>query len=552
MTHVYRADGKSLEYYGWTVGGKRNGFGVSFFEADDDGRTPVHFQGHWCNDKPNGYGTLFFRSGKISMAGDFQDGEPFGLVHTYDKLGRPLFNGTVFGRLYTGTVMSYLSDNDDQWFTKYVGPTILVGSSLVFHGDHGSFSRQVVRPDGTTELDMTYVGGFKHGKFHGKGTWTVGLNEAGMTMRYAGDFKEDVFEGFGTLARGDMTFEGQFVDGKPTGTGTKKMKGRLVQQGHFVNGKLNGKGRMLYTDDDTWAVGDFVDGKMVFGELARAGRVVYSGETNGRVFHGEGTAYLVVDDSQSRGLPVTTTWTNGLMAGGELEVMSSTDNGDTQKVIVSGSVVAGTKPELPMALTNATLAIVGGRSYQGDVKIDTKGRMLCDGYGTVLHHGRARYETECSNSHIVSITALYDESGSLAIRPAGPGAILDNMQADGWPAVIEGPMAVYNDAGNVMYEAEFAGGSVTKKDLREKILKGPSVTLAVAEQPVDMVSLDAIPFGTAAYALNVDPTRPTVTANLVRFKTMMQMQAAGVLNKHPLTRAPVMRITKVLVVKAAA
>mgnify|MGYP001301870685 CR=1 FL=1 len=102
---------------------------------------------------------------------------------------------------------------------------------------------------GTYEYDTgTYVGEFKHGKMHGKGTYTLP-----DVAKYVGEFKDDKFHGQGTYtyASGDK-YVGEFKDGEMHGQGTftssdgSKFVGE-TKEGRAWNGTYYEDGNVIAT-----------------------------------------------------------------------------------------------------------------------------------------------------------------------------------------------------------------------------------------------------------------------------------------------------------------
>ena len=83
-----------------------------------------------------------------------------------------------------------------------------------------------------------YVGGFKDGEQHGKGTytWGKGPNEG---AKYVGEYKDGKYHGKGTFtfADGDK-YVGEFKDGKYHGKGTYTYSDGSKDEGIWKNGEL--------------------------------------------------------------------------------------------------------------------------------------------------------------------------------------------------------------------------------------------------------------------------------------------------------------------------
>ena len=79
--------------------------------------------------------------------------------------------------------------------------------------------------------DITYVGGFKDGKFHGQGTFTVPDGD-----KYMGEWKDNKYHGQGTYIYADgMKYVGEFKDGLYHGWGILTNPDGTSQIGIFFN-----------------------------------------------------------------------------------------------------------------------------------------------------------------------------------------------------------------------------------------------------------------------------------------------------------------------------
>jgi hypothetical protein len=103
-----------------------------------------------------------------------------------------------------------------------------------------------------------FVGEFKGGKVHGKGTYTLANGH-----KYVGEYKDGQRNGQGTftLANGDE-YVGEFKDGKQNGRGTYTHADGRKYVGEYKDGQRNGQGT-LYLADGRKYVGEFKDGKIL-------------------------------------------------------------------------------------------------------------------------------------------------------------------------------------------------------------------------------------------------------------------------------------------------
>ena len=138
---------------------------------------------------------------------------------------------------------------------------------------------------------MTYEGNFVDGQRSGTGS----LYEDGVLV-YEGDFAAGAATGMGTAyAEGAKCYEGSFVDGVYEGEGTQyRSDGSVSYKGSFSAGVFEGQGTAYYPDGTRAYVGAFSDGQYE-GEgtqYTRDGRISYKGSFAGGLYQGSGVLYL--------------------------------------------------------------------------------------------------------------------------------------------------------------------------------------------------------------------------------------------------------------------
>ena len=113
-------------------------------------------------------------------------------------------------------------------------------------------------PNGYKTIDYEgggkYVGEWKYGKYHGKGTFT------GDGTKYVGNFKDGKFHGKGVMVSKMLTIEGEWKDGKEHGQATWLFRGGDKLEGEFKDGETNGHGTYTFSNGHKY-VGNFKDGK---------------------------------------------------------------------------------------------------------------------------------------------------------------------------------------------------------------------------------------------------------------------------------------------------
>ena len=88
-----------------------------------------------------------------------------------------------------------------------------------------------------------YVGEFKHGKKHGRGTYTF------ANKKYVGEFRDGEYHGQGTFTFADgLKYVGEFKDGIYNGQGTFTFADGKKYVGEFMGGKYHGQGTFTLAD----------------------------------------------------------------------------------------------------------------------------------------------------------------------------------------------------------------------------------------------------------------------------------------------------------------
>ena len=137
---------------------------------------------------------------------------------------------------------------------------------------------------------LSYEGWFVDGERSGTGT----AYEDGV-MVYAGQFAAGVYEGTGSAYEaGDLVYEGQFAAGVYEGQGKKYEEGVLVYAGSFQGGTASGDGTAYYPSGTVSYKGGFAAGlpEGTGTAYAENGQVLYRGAFAAGVYEGAGTLYL--------------------------------------------------------------------------------------------------------------------------------------------------------------------------------------------------------------------------------------------------------------------
>ena len=130
-----------------------------------------------------------------------------------------------------------------------------------------------------------YIGEFKAGKAHGRGTYTSVNGD-----KYVGDFKANEYNGHGTYTFSDgEKYVGEFRSGLKNGRGTYTYKNGDVYVGEHRQGKANGRGTFTFINGEKY-VGSFKDDlKHGYGNYTFVNGDTYVGEVADDFYNGSGT-----------------------------------------------------------------------------------------------------------------------------------------------------------------------------------------------------------------------------------------------------------------------
>lgn len=185
------------------------------------------YEGHVNHNKPHGKGIIKSPDGEVYI-GNFFEGlkSDFGILSCKE--------GTLKGYWREGcTTLRY----DNFWIITPICP--LNPPSL----DHYSGETKNDLPDGKGKYILPncnfYDGAWKRGKCHGKGK--LFLRKENMT--YEGDFNDGKIEGIGTILKDARSYTGELKDGLPHGQGvlvhySTRYEG-IFDKGLPVQGKMN-------------------------------------------------------------------------------------------------------------------------------------------------------------------------------------------------------------------------------------------------------------------------------------------------------------------------
>ncbi len=178
------------------------------------------------NGKFNGYGELYFKSGK-KLEGKFDNGKLNGYGRLIDLFGVICYEGTF----------------KDNQLMDGKGKIIKIGDGgdkTIYEGDIKNMKKEGKGIE--KNKFYTYLGSFNDDLKHGKGKI---MYEEGDS--YEGDFLNDKLTGYGKYKWEDNnTYEGEFLDGNMHGKGLYKWADGNEYEGQYINNIKEGAGEFRW------------------------------------------------------------------------------------------------------------------------------------------------------------------------------------------------------------------------------------------------------------------------------------------------------------------
>lgn len=203
-----------------------------------------------------------------------------------------------------------------------------------------------------------YIGTWEYGRMVGKGTGKH-IYKNGIT--YEGEFLNGKPHGKGKITyTSGSVYEGDFVENKCHGTGTIRYADGHTYTGEWKEGQITGTGKLVYKNGDTYE-GEFLEGlRDGTGTCHYSNGAVYTGQWTKNKFNGSGTMQYA-DGGWYSG-----PWTDGVKTGqGKAKMVQSTG-------VYEGEVLDGKQHG------QGTYVWTNGETYVGQW---TEGKIT--GYGTV-------------------------------------------------------------------------------------------------------------------------------------------------------------------------
>ncbi|KAI8894713.1 hypothetical protein BC833DRAFT_543256 [Globomyces pollinis-pini] len=199
---------------------------------------------------------------------------------------------------------------DGQGTVQYKSGDSYTGTFINGHlNGHGTY---------TWKDGVTYTGDMKENKISGKGryTWLDG-------SVYEGEVENGLRNGLGRFIAlvddRNLQIQGNWMDGKPSGTATCEYKDTSTYTGEYKDGRRHGKGKMIYSSGNIYE-GDWINNRKVgFGKMIwKSRQEVYEGEWDDKP-HGNGTYTWKLNRIRDHQFPCENTyrgnWVNGKRHG---------------------------------------------------------------------------------------------------------------------------------------------------------------------------------------------------------------------------------------------
>ena len=245
----------------------RDGMGVFYYKSGK-----LCYAGNWSRNKKNGLGVAFSPGDNSAFIGQWHDNDSVNIGAFFNCKGELLYLGNAENGVKNGAGITYHSDNKAFFVGKYENGKFLNSGTLF-----------------DSKGNLLYTGGYKNNQRNGIGT-SYHLNGS---VIYHGQWLNNLYDGEGVLRTSNgCTLKGCFKLGKADGTGTLTDKNnKVIYIGNFENDLYNGKGRIF--SDNSYAEGQFLNGKPTgsFKEYNSNDQLIYCGEWADMHRNGQGIEY---------------------------------------------------------------------------------------------------------------------------------------------------------------------------------------------------------------------------------------------------------------------
>lgn len=495
---------------------KRCGRGTSFYPNTC---CTLYF-GEWSNDVYEGEGILYYSNGTMHMKGSFVNGlADCEEMNVYDECGRLTFSGKMSqGMMIKGHWWQYTSLSSK--FATYQGFSPFVNGVATGRG------KFVYTPN--SETVHRYEGDIVNFMAHGDGKMNQTSSNGSYEIEYVGKFVNSLFHGSGTLYCNNKKYVGEFVEGLKHGFGVHYSckSNEKIYEGHYEKNRFHGLGTLFKTPCD-YVTGFFQEGFLHNGKIFRNDFMYYEGDLFNFKPFGQGKII-----AQQVDCTIEANWNEHTVSSGYSATIS-----------IDGSVIYGIVSSYDCKLEKIMFAECvykrdGKMMFAGKGHFHCRGAKFCQDEGVIYVNEKPRVKSLFEANIPTYISEMYDENGHLQLTCSNDSGYMYGFDGE-WPQEIVGPINVLNSDGTLLYEANFNNGITNCLQVSNRI---PIKTISRLSEYEDMISFDTIPFDTVCYMLNGRD-------HVVSKETLLKMRSSHALFKHPYTRAPIIRIERVVAKK---
>ena len=274
----YYPDG-SLLFKGNYINGEKNGEGKEY----DHGK--LLFEGHYKNGMRNGEGREYFDNLRIQFEGEYLNGNRCrGTVYHS--------NGSESYKLKDENKLPEKNDDSLKFYRNNIGKStflnLLFFERYAIGNCYEFFTIKRYREEKDNKGQLIYEGEFMNGKRDGKGK-----EYNNGELIYEGEYIKGVKDGKGKEYNyGELIFEGEYINGLRNGKGKQYFFNELIFEGEYMDGIRNGFGKEYYINNKIKFEGEFQNGKIngkgkeydYFGRLIFEGEYVNNKKVNGIIY----------------------------------------------------------------------------------------------------------------------------------------------------------------------------------------------------------------------------------------------------------------------------
>lgn len=233
-----------------------------------------HYVGEIKGDEFNGYGV--YKKNEDTYIGDFKDSKPSGFLKWY-KGKQIYYEGEWEKGVFHGVGIYYKENGTIKAGEWDYGKLTQAEVDFILPNGHYRGYVKNNQPDKHGIMEYAdgsfYRGGWKEGKWHGKGLYVSG-NDSILTI-----WAEGQLNGETLIQTPYFSFEGGYFEGYPHGFGSLSVPESLEFVGYFREGERNGYGEIVLKNGDSYK-GDWVNGLF-------QGEGIYTYHQEGATYEGQ-------------------------------------------------------------------------------------------------------------------------------------------------------------------------------------------------------------------------------------------------------------------------